>query len=291
MSDREFRFGVNMFVPSSRAEWVAKCRKAEELGYDVIGVADHIGMPPPFPAMVLAADATERVRLTTYVLNAAFYNPTLLAREVTGTDVFTDGRIELGLGAGYIKAEFDAAGIPWQGAGGRVDHLERTITELERLYADPEHKPQPVQKPGPPLLIAGRGDRMLTLAAKHADIVAFSGTAAGKDGQRPSLAKVAEIEERVEFVRGKLGGRSVELNIMVHKLALTDDRDAALAEAQKQLPELTAAELGELPTVLIGTPAEVAEQIRQNRKRFGFTYLTVMEFDLEAFAPVIELLK
>jgi probable F420-dependent oxidoreductase len=293
MADREFRFGVNMFVPSSRADWVAKCRRAEELGYDVVGVADHLGMAPPFPAMVLAAEATERVRLTTYVLNAAFYNPTLLAREVTGTDRFTDGRIELGLGAGYIKAEFDAAGIPWLAAGRRVDHLEQTISELERLYADPEHKPRPVGPSGPPLLIAGSGDRVLTLAAKHADIVAFSGAAPGKDGHRPGLADAEAIAERVEFVHGKLGDRAedVEFNIMVHQLAVTDDRDAAIAEAHEQLPEWTVSQLDDVPTMHFGTPAEIAEQIRRNRKRFGFTYLTVMETELEAFAPVIGLLR
>src|SRR5882757_5787833 len=154
MTEKPFRFGVNMIVPSSRAEWVAKCRRAEELGFDVVGVADHLGMAPPFPAVVLAAEVTERVRLTTYVLNAPFYNPTLLAREVTGTDQFTDGRFELGLGAGYVKAEFEDAGLPFPRAGERIDHLENTVRELQRRYADPEHRPQSVQKPGPPLLLA-----------------------------------------------------------------------------------------------------------------------------------------
>src|SRR4051812_48945381 len=138
---KPFRFGVNMVAPESRAAWIEKCRKAEELGYDVLGVADHLGMPAPFPALVLAAENTKRVRLNTFVLNAGFYNPVLLARDITGTDQLTDGRFEVGLGAGYVKAEFDAAGIPWPTPRQRVDHLERTIKELKRLYADPEHKP------------------------------------------------------------------------------------------------------------------------------------------------------
>ncbi|WP_288048082.1 LLM class flavin-dependent oxidoreductase, partial [Nocardia sp.] len=88
-AQRGFRFGVNMVVPKSRAAWVEKCRRAEELGYDVIGIADHLGVPAPFPAMILAAEATQRVRLNTFVLNTPFYNPTLLARDVATADLFT----------------------------------------------------------------------------------------------------------------------------------------------------------------------------------------------------------
>src|SRR3954464_10484357 len=181
--EKPFRFGVNMVVPDSRAAWVEKCRKVEDLGFDVLSAADHLGMAPPFPALVLAGEGTERVKLNTFVLNAPFYNPVLLARDVTGTDQFTDGRLELGLGAGYVKEEFEAAGLPFPSARERVDHLERTITELKRLdahpertitepkrlYADPEHKPAPVRPEGPPLLLGGRGDRVLGLAAEHAD--------------------------------------------------------------------------------------------------------------------------
>ncbi|MCU1684604.1 MAG: cxm18 [Amycolatopsis sp.] len=291
MTEKPFRFGVNLVVPSSRDEWVAKCRRAEELGYDVIGVADHLGMPAPFPALILAAEATERPRLTTYVLNAPFYNPTLLAREVTSTDQFTDGRLELGLGAGYVKAEFDEAGLPFPRAGERVDHLERTVLELQRRYADPEHRPQPTQKPGPPLLLAGRGDRLLSLAAEHADIIGFTGAAPGNEGGRPRFAAAEALDERVEFVRNRLGGREVEFNVIVFRVVITDNRAAALDEATAMFAGLTAAQLGEMPIVQFGTPEQVAEQIRVNRKRFGFTYLTVSESDLEAFAPVIGLLR
>jgi probable F420-dependent oxidoreductase len=280
-----------MLVPSSRAEWVAKCRRAEELGYDVIGVPDHLGMPAPFPALILAAEATEHPRLTTYVLNAPFYNPTLLAREVTGTDQFTDGRLELGLGAGYVKAEFDEAGLPFPSARERVDHLERTVLELQRRYADPEHRPQPTQKPGPPLLLAGRGDRLLTFAAEHADIIGFNGAAAGNEGGRPLFAPVEALDERVEFVRNKLGGRDVEFNIIVFRIAITDDRAAALEEATSLFGGLTPAQLGELPILHFGTVDQIAEKIRENRKRFGFSYVTVPEHDLETFAPVIGLLR
>ncbi|KZB85256.1 5,10-methylene tetrahydromethanopterin reductase [Amycolatopsis regifaucium] len=281
-----------MIVPESRAAWVGKCRKAEELGFDVIGAADHLGMAPPFPALVLAAEVTERVRLNTFVINTAFYNPVLLARDVTGTDQFTEGRLELGLGAGYVKAEFEAAGMEFPSAGKRVDHLEHTIKELKRLYADEAHKPETVQKPGPPLMIAGRGDRLLTLAAEHADIIGFTGTAAVPDGGALVAADAAEIEERVNFVREKLNGREVELNILSHFIGVVEDRQTGLEQVRHSLKgSLTVEQLAEVPTALIGTPEQIAEQILAHRERFGFTYFTVLEHNMESFARVIEVLR
>ncbi|CQR60484.1 LLM class F420-dependent oxidoreductase [Streptomyces leeuwenhoekii] len=287
---KPFRFCVDMVAPTSRSEWIEKCRKAEDLGYDVLGVADHLGMPAPFPSLVLAAEHTERIRLTTFVLNAGFYNPALLAREVTGTDQLTDGRLEFGIGAGYVEAEFDAAGIPFPSPRERLDHLERTVKELKRLYGDPEHKPQPVQKPGPPLLMGGRGDRLLRLAAEHADSIGFIGTSANTE--RMSLASRAELAERIDFTKAALGARApqVELNVLAHFVRITDDRRAALEELHQLMPDLTVEQLGELPTVLVGTATEVAEQILAHRESLGISYYTVIEHNLEALAPVIELL-
>ncbi len=286
------KFGVNMIVPETRAAWVEKCRKAEDLGFDVIGAADHIGMAPPFPALVLAAEVTSRPRLNTFVINTAFYNPVLLARDVTGTDQFTEGRLELGLGAGYVKAEFEAAGMEFPKAGKRVDHLEHTIKELKRLYADEAHKPETVQKPGPPLLIAGRGDRLLTLAAEHADIIGFTGTAAVPDGGALVPADAAGIEERVNFVREKLNGREAEFNILPHFVGVVEDRRAGLENLRDLVKGvLTVEQLAELPTALIGTHEQIAEQVLAHRERFGFTYFTVLEQNMDSFAPVLELLR
>jgi probable F420-dependent oxidoreductase len=288
---RPFRFGVDLVVPGSRAEWVAKCRKAEDLGYDVVAAADHVGMAPPFPALVLAAEATERVRLNTFVINACFHNPVLLARDVTGTDQFTDGRLELGLGAGYVEEEFHAAGIEWGTPGQRFARLEHAVTTLKRLYADPEHKPAPVRPEGPPLLLGGRGDRVLKLAAAHADIVGFTGTASTKVEGRMSLAGVAELTERVEFAREALDGRDAELNLLVHVTRITDDRRGALEAVHRRVPDLGVDELGELPTVLTGSAEAVAEQLLRTRETLGISYFTVIEDDLTRLAPVIELVR
>lgn len=152
-------------------EWDAKCRRAEELGYDVILVPDHLGMP----ALVAAARDTERPRLGTFVLNTGFWNPALLAREVATTDALTGGRLELGLGTGYVRAEHDTAGPAFGSPGERVARLRRTVEELERLLGDADHLPRPVQRPGVPLLIGANGDRMLELTARHAAVAAFTG--------------------------------------------------------------------------------------------------------------------
>ncbi|GAA1969002.1 TIGR03621 family F420-dependent LLM class oxidoreductase [Amycolatopsis minnesotensis] len=278
-----------MIAPSGRKAWVDKCRRAEDLGFDVVAVPDHLGMVSPFPSLVLAAEVTERVRLGTFVINAPFFNPTLLARDVVGTDLFTEGRLELGLGAGYLKAEFDKAGLPFEAPGRRVDHLERTIDELARFVAD-ETEPNPVQDPIP-LLVAGNGNRILQLAAERADIVGFAGVGFHRDGT-PFVCSAEDLDERVAYVRGALGGRDVEFNTLIQSMRITDDRAAALDEIAELFGGLkTAEEIGALPTFFVGTAEQIADQLRANRERFGFTYVSVLESDFDALGQVIPLLR
>ncbi|MBB4687336.1 TIGR03621 family F420-dependent LLM class oxidoreductase [Amycolatopsis jiangsuensis] len=286
-----FRFGVNLVLPDTREDCVAKCRRIEELGYDVLCAADHLGMQPPFPALVLAGAVTERIRLGTFVLNTPFYNPVLLAREVAGTDQLVGGRLELGLGAGYVKDEFDAAGISFPRARERVDHLERTITELERLYADAGYEPKPAQPGGPPLLMAGSGDRSLTLAAEHAAIIGFTGTGKFADGAPLVPATAEHVEERTRFVSARLGARAAEFNLLVHFPQVTEDRRRALDELHERIGgALTAEQLASTPAVLAGTADEIAEQLLAHRARFGISYYTVLEEHAESFAPVLKAL-
>lgn len=291
-ADRPFRFGVGMTATASRKNWVNKCRKAEDLGYDVIGVADHLGMPAPFPSIMLAAEVTQRPRLATAVLNAGFYNPALLARDVAATDQLTDGRLELGLGAGYMKSEFDAAGLPWLNPGKRVDHLEHTVSELRRLFADSDHQPQAMQRPGPPLWLGGRGDRVLAMAAREADIIGFTGFAPGNEGDTGYLADIDGVTERVAYTRALLGERiaQVEFNILVWRVIVTNDRRATAARLEP-MRTLSAQQMLDVPTVLIGTARQIVDQLIEYRERFGFSYITVGEYNLEGLAPVIELLR
>jgi probable F420-dependent oxidoreductase len=292
---RPFRFGVSLTVPGPAEQWRAKCRRAEELGYDVILVPDHLGMVAPFPALVAAAAATERVRLGTFVLNAAFWNPTLLAREVATTDALTGGRLEVGLGTGYVEAEHTSAGLPFGSPGERVDRLRRTVGELRRLLDSPEHRPRPVQEPRVPLMIGGNGDRVLRLAAEHADIAAFTGARSVPGSTTGQLAPISpgELDERVGRYRELAAGRAepAELNLLIQMVAVTDDREAVARPLAEQLPGATVAQILELPLLLAGPVDRIVDQVLAQRERYGFSYLTVLEPCMEAFAPVLARLR
>lgn len=288
---RPFRFGVNLLDIGDRAAWREKCRKAECLGYDVILVPDHIGFPAPFPALVAAGEGTTRPRLGTFVLNAGFYNPTLLARDVAATDQLTEGRLELGLGAGYVKAEFDTAGLPFGTGGERLAHLRATVERLRELLEDPEHRPAAAQA-RVPLLLGGNGDRMLRLAARHAEIVGFTGAVDDGVGNL-SLIPPDALAERVAFAREAAGDRAdeIEWNVLVQTVELTDDPDAAIARWCEQVPYLDADQLRALPTALFGSPEQIAAELVAHRERYGFSYVTVLDASMEAFAEVIALVR
>ncbi|MFI9585697.1 LLM class F420-dependent oxidoreductase [Streptomyces sp. NPDC052236] len=291
--NRSFRFGVTLVSPSPRREWAEKSRKAEDLGFDVLAVPDHLGAPAPFPALVAAAEATDHVRLSTFVLNSAFYNPVLLAREVATTDTLTDGRLEIGLSAGSIREGTGSDGVPFPSPAERVDQLGRTVAELRRLFADPEHKPQTARPDGPPLLVAGNGDRVLRLAAERADIIGFTGIAKGSNGL-PQLSTPEALSERVTFVRKHLGDRAgqVEFNLLVQQVIVTDDRRGTAERwAEHPLAHFSPDQLLASPSWLIGTTRQIADQLREHRERYGFSYIVVLEPWLDAFAGVIEQLK
>ncbi|QIJ61345.1 LLM class F420-dependent oxidoreductase [Streptomyces sp. JB150] len=292
---RPFRFGVNLLSAAPAAEWRAKCRRAEELGYDVLLVPDHLGMPAPFPALVAAAEATQRPRVGTFVLNAGFWNPALLAREVATTDALTGGRLELGLGTGYVRAEHETAGLPWGSPGERVNHLLRTVEELNRLLGSDDHLPRPVQRPRVPLLIGAGGDRMLRLTAEHADIAAFTGARAVPGSTTGELLPVTaeELDERVALYRRLAADRAepAELNLLIQQVAVTEDPEGALRPLLSHVPQLSPEEALRLPIVLAGTEEEIVERVLALRERYGFSYLTVLEPAMEAFAPVMAALR
>ncbi|MFD4698945.1 TIGR03621 family F420-dependent LLM class oxidoreductase [Streptomyces niveus] len=285
---RPFRFGVNMVTPASGADWSKRCERAEELGYDVILVPDHLGMVAPFPALVAAAEATGRPRLGTFVLNCGFWNPALLAREVATTDALTEGRLEVGLGAGYVEEEHERAGLAFPPPGERVDRLVRTADALDDLLGDENHRPRPEQRPRPPLLIGGNGDRVLRLAAERADIVAFTGAKATEQGM--TALSPEELDERVAAYRGFAAGREspAELNILLQLVAVTTDRPAAVRPLLEHLPGMTEDDLLKAPLMAAGTVRQIADQLREQRERYGFSYLTVLDPYMEAFGPVIE---
>ncbi|HEY2506992.1 MAG TPA: TIGR03621 family F420-dependent LLM class oxidoreductase [Streptosporangiaceae bacterium] len=314
---RAFRFSFNIFGVTSRQAFADECREAEGYGYHTVFSADHLGIPAPFPLLVAAAEATIRMRVGTLVLNAPFWNPALLAREIATTDILTDGRLEVGLGSGHMKWEFDAAGIAWQGPSARAARLAETITAVQRYFSTEfeqlrggRSSPKPVQRAGfggygPPLLVGGTSDAVLRIAGEHAQIVGVAGVYQVK-GQPPGtlrLATIGELDERVQFARACAGNRAdeVEWHLLVQRVVVTDDRAAVaeqiVAEARQTAENLGATDDRALPTLadvlatpylLIGTADEIAAQLRASRERWGFSYVTVHEPFMREFAPVIE---
>lgn len=238
-----FRFSTNVFGVTSRADFVAYSQRVEELGYDTLFAADHVGSYTPFPTIVAAAQATSRIRLGTLVLNVPFWNPALLAREIATADMLTDGRLEVGLGSGHMKWEFDAAGIPWEGFAARTERLERTVEEIGRIFAAGGYEQRraieehygtgpllPAQKTGfggygPPLIVAGTGEGVLRVAARHASIIGIAGAkqAHGKPPGTLRLCSAREADEAVRFARAQAGGRAadVEWNVLVQLVKVT----------------------------------------------------------------------
>jgi probable F420-dependent oxidoreductase len=270
---RNFRFGVGLWPKKTRAAWQDTARRAEDLGFDVLHVPDHLGAPAPFPALVSAADVTS-VKVGTFVLNAGFYKPALLARDIGGLDLLTDGRFELGLGAGYVREEFEEAELPFPSAGRRVEYLGH-VTSYVREHVS-----------NVPILIAGSGDRLLTLAAQQADIIGIAG------GQPNSVA-ADPLAERVEFVRRAAKGRfeALELNLAITAVPHDSSGVPDLSLTRRYARTLSDKELLALPGVLSGSPRDIADRLRRYRDIYGLTYFTVQEHHAEGFSKVIAELR
>lgn len=304
---KPFRFGVNVVRAGSRDEWADKARKVEDLGYSVLGVPDHLAETfAPIPAVVSAAAATRRLRVGTSVLNNDFRHPVLLAREAATVDLLVEGRLELGLGAGYVKSEYDQAGLRYDLGATRVARLGETVVIVKRLLAgEPvtfagEHYrvsghlvfPLPVQRPHPPILVGGSGPRLLTLAAREADIVGLTGITFRRGGTMPDLAawKAAAVDERVQLVRDVAGDRfeHLELNALVQRVIVTDDRRKAAEELMMQRwSQLSVEDILQSPYALIGTVDELVEDLQARRARWGISYYLIHEPYLDAMAPIV----
>ncbi|MDQ0365209.1 putative F420-dependent oxidoreductase [Catenuloplanes indicus] len=239
-------------------------RRAEQIGFDVVVTPDHLGMAAPLPSLVAMAEAAPTLRVSTHVLNTSFYRPALLARDLAAVDSATDGRLIIGLGAGYSGAEIRAAGLPFPAVGARIDHLVEHVDEIRRCLSDPGYVPAPVQTP-PPILIGGSGDRLLTAAAQHADIVDIS-YVGGRD----------QLAERAGFVREQAGARAkdVELAYTFVQIGLDDPDDLSVLRAVA--PHLPDEELYATPTHLVGPIDAAADQVRSLHEELGFSYFTFL---------------
>ncbi|MGW4330998.1 TIGR03621 family F420-dependent LLM class oxidoreductase [Nocardia sp. NPDC004573] len=289
MNERPFRFGVRFGVAlcsSGSLSWLLdRARQAEELGYDLIMLPDHLGSPSPFPVLAALAAVTTRPRLGTFVLNTAFYNPTLLARDVSTVDLVTDGRLDVGLGAGWAQEEFEQARLPFPTAGQRVVHLERTIVELRRRFTvgDPPTR----QKPAPSILVAGSGDRLLAVAANHADVISLAGVPTAR---RPLTDDVVEqaLSERIEHIRVSAGRplHELELGLTVGAVCVRSNGKFDLTFPRITAPDLSDDELLALPGTLHGSPGDIAETLQRYREKYHLTHFVVPARSMIDFAKV-----
>ena len=288
--NRPFRFGVVAARATSHSAWIGIARKAEELGYSTLLMPDRttVGSFAPFPALAVAAETTRTLRIGSYVFCNEYRHPVMLARDAATLDVLSEGRFELGLGAGVSAYEAQRMGMPFEGAGIRVGHLEEALQLIKQLFTDETvnfngkyysvtemkgHIPQ-AQKPHMPIMVAGAGQRMLKLAAREADIIAigYKRTAQGMDPTE------ATLEQKIAWIKGAAGERfsELELSQTVFDLELTDSK----------APALTSNQGPQVPKKRVSTD-EAMDQLLELRERFGLTYLQIFEGQMENFAPLV----
>lgn len=289
----------------SLAEIAAVARRAEAAGYSSFTANDHLHSHlAPLPVLAAAAAVTTDLRLGTLVLANDFRHPVMLAKEVATLDLVSDGRVELGIGAGWDDDDYETMGIRKDPAPVRIDRLREAVDVLRGAFAgeafdyDGDHytvrglvgTPRPVSEPVP-VVIGGGGRRILTLAAETADIVGvnLSFTSGRLGPTSGSTGTVDHVRERVAWVRDAAADRPVELQCRVHSAAIGDDTHAVL-DAAVGATGMSPAELAASPYVLIGSVTEVGDKIERCAEELGLTYWVVPHDALEAFAPVVEAL-
>ncbi|KUH69578.1 oxidoreductase [Mycolicibacterium novocastrense] len=293
---RPMRFGLTAGLPRTGEQMRTFARAVESSGFDVLSFADHlVPMAPPFTSAAAAAMATERLHVGTLVLNNDFRHPVETAREAAGLALVSDGRFELGIGAGHMKSEYDAAGIPFDDGGIRVSRLAEAAEVIRALLdgrpvgADLQHyrihaeagQLLPVPPSRVPLLIGGNGTRVLELAGRIADIVGLAGISHNRDATAVRLTHFdAEgLANRIAVVREAAGDRfeHIELNVLIQAVVVTDDRPRAAEQLAATLGGVSPERLLTSPFVLIGTHEQMAEQLTERTQRFGVSYWTVFD--------------
>lgn len=306
MSVPDFRFGLQLRT-DDLAACVDHAQQAEAAGFDVVTLPDHIGSSMASPMLVLAAmaEATSTIRLGTFVLNNEMRNPVQLAWESATLDRLSGGRFELGLGAGHTPHEFAATGIELVAARQRKRRVAESVEIIRRLldgeavtYVGDHYSVtdaavvEPVQ-PRLPILVGGNGDELLTHAAQHADIIGLQGLGRTlADGHRHDVKwSEAWLDHQIDVITKGSAGRdtAVELNALVQMVTITDDREAALAVLQAEIPTATLDDLRATPYIAVGTHDEIADHLRSVRDRWGISYFVCRA--LTDFAPIIERLR
>ncbi|MGV3760045.1 MAG: TIGR03621 family F420-dependent LLM class oxidoreductase [Actinomycetota bacterium] len=305
---RRFRFGIQLSTAPDAAGWAEQARLAEDLGYDTLFLPDHFGdQLAPVPALMAAADATTELRLGALVFDNDYKHPVVLAKELATIDRLSGGRVEVGLGAGWMASDYEQSGIPMDPPGVRVDRLEEGIAVVKGCFGpgpfsfEGRHYritgydglPKPVQTP-PPLIIGGGARRVLSIAAREADIVGINPSihsgqvdaAAAQDGA------AARTDQKVEWVREAAGDRyaDLELNLLQFAGIVTDDR-AGTAEMMAPLFGLPPEEVETYPHACIGTVDQIVEDLQARRERWDVSYIVFQGDAMEPMGPVVARLR
>ena len=286
--DKPFRFGVVGGNVSSRAEWISLARKAEELGYSTLLVPDRVVMPvAALTAMAVAVEVTTSLRVGSYVFCNDYRHPALLAKEVATLDLLSGGRVELGLGAGVGPVDYEQLGLPFDSAGTRVSRLEESLRIIKLLFSgenlnfsgkyytitDMRGSPRPVQRPHPPILVAGGHKRMLSLAAQHADIVAIASSMAPG-----ATSTEASLEQKVAWVREAAGERFDHLELAQTTFSIT------IADSAVEVASVAGGP--PLPMLAMSTGQAITHLLEQ-REQYGFSYIQISQAQIENFAPIV----
>ncbi|MEK6206977.1 MAG: TIGR03621 family F420-dependent LLM class oxidoreductase [Chloroflexota bacterium] len=302
--ERKIRFSTQSGGQPTGEEWVARAKRLEAIGYATLSMPDHMvgGAWSNMPALGAAAAVTTRLRLGNLVLDNDFRNPVVLAREFATLDVISNGRVEIGLGAGWFDRDYQGTGIPFDRGRVRVARLAEAVTLMKRLLTEDEVsfegtyyrtiksecRPKTVQQPRPPILIAAGGPQILELAGREAEIVAIIPPAAGVKPSAPGDVTAAGVRRQIDIVRRAAGSRfgDIELSCFLD-VVLTDDREKTVAELAEKA-KVDPAVVGSSIYRGIGTLDSVREHIIRVRRETGISYFCLRGPHAEELAPVVK---
>lgn len=323
MTTRPLRFGLQSFAAKSPADWREQARRAESLGFSTFSVADHVIGPGPaltatnhpvqnvaaVPAMAVAIEATSTINVGARVFCTDYRQPVVFAKELATLDFFSEGRLELGLGAGWLQGEYEAMGVPWDRAGVRIDRFEETLKLIRQHFGDGEVNVagehvnasgfEGVPKPHdgmPPIMIGGGAKRVLGIAGREADIVSLNfNNSSGKIGPEGVGSSTAELTaQKIDWIRAGASTRTdgrgfddIEVEIGAYFTVVTDQRTATLGQMAPMF-QLEPQQFAEHPHALIGSVDSICEQILERRETYGISYITFSASAGESVAPIIE---
>jgi probable F420-dependent oxidoreductase len=305
---RPFRFGVVTHNTNASLDaLVARARLAERLGYSAFLIPDHLGDQFDTPlALALVAQSTSTLRIGSFVFANDFRHPALLAKTAATLDVISGGRFELGLGAGWMQSEYEQVGLTFGTPRVRIDRMVEALQVIKGLFSgDPvtfagihyqitgmRGHPSPVQRPHPPILLGGNGKRILSVAAREADIVSIIPRGLVELGGQQHIdladAGSTSVARKVAWIREAAAERfqDLELNLFIVDMALTDRRGDGVDQLAQRF-SLSREQVMQTPHLLVGTVDQIGEQLQEAREEYGILYLVVFDEHMEQFAPIV----